>query len=369
MNKLIYVLHVVTDMNRGGLETMIMNYYRQINRDVLQFDFLTHREYDGDYGEEIISRGGKIYHLPTLNPFSRSYKNALFAFFREHPKYQIVHVHQDCMSSVVLKEAKKNNVPVRIAHCHSSNQDKNIKYIIKLIYKNSISKYATKLFACSEKAGQWMFNGASFEVLNNAIDSLKYTYNYQKNRDIRIQLGIEEDDIVLGHVGRFYAVKNHIFLLDIINSIKHNRKIKLLLVGDGPLYNSIKEKVKEMKLSDRVIFTGIRSDVSDLMQAMNTFVFPSLYEGLPLTLIEAQASGLPCLISDTIPPDCMITNLVEKKPLSDGAESWANKAIELSQMTRRNTYEEVKSAGFDITENAEKLSDFYIKQWEEKCQH
>lgn len=237
------------------------------------------------------------------------------------------------------------------------------------MYKNSIYKYATKLFACSEKAGQWMFNGASFEVLNNAIDSQIYTYNYQKNRNIRIQLGIEEDDIVLGHVGRFYAVKNHIFLLDIINSIKHNYKIKLLLVGDGPLYNSIKEKVQEMKLSDRVIFTGVRSDVSDLMQAMNTFVFPSLYEGLPLTLIEAQASGLPCLISDTIPPDCMITNLVEKKPLSDGAESWANKAIELSQMTRRNTYEEIKSAGFDIIENAEKLSNFYIKQWEEKCQH
>lgn len=366
---MIYVLHVVTDMNRGGLETMIMNYYRKIDRTKIQFHFLTHRQYIGDYGQEIECLGGKIYHLPPLNPFSIRYRKALSDFFSNHPEYQIIHVHQDCMSSIVLKEAKKHNIPVRIAHSHSSFQDKNIKLMLKLYYKRFIPKYSTKLFACSEEAGRWMFNGADFEVLNNAIDSKQYAYNHQKSVSMRKELRITDDEIVIGHVGRFYAVKNHAFLLELLNSMQREYKTKLLLVGDGPLIDEIKEKANENNLSDKVIFTGIRSDVSDLMQAMDVFVFPSLYEGLPLTIVEAQAAGLPCLISDVISSECILTDLIEEKPLSDGAKQWANRTIELSRIPRKDTSEDIKSAGFDITENAKTLVDFYLNQWEEKCQH
>jgi len=366
---MIYVLHVVTDMNCGGLETMIMNYYRCIDRSKIQFVFLTHREYDGDYGEEIHSLGGRIYHLPILNPFSPAYRKGLSNFFDKHPEYKIIHVHQDCMSSVILKEARKHDVPVRIAHSHNSNQDKNLRYVIKLFYMRLIPKYATKLFACSEEAGRWMFQDASFEVLRNAIASDKYVYCADKRKTYREMLGVKDNEVLFGHVGRFYEQKNHRFLLDVFNCAKELVRSKIIFVGIGPLQQEIRQRALSLGIQDKVIFAGLRSDVADVMQAMDVFVFPSLYEGLGIVAIEAQAAGLPCLISDTIPSDCMITDLIEKKSLSDGAESWAKRAVELSQKPRRNTYEEIKSAGFDITENAKKLSDFYTSQWEEKCRH
>ena len=167
MSEPIRVLQVVTYMGRGGLETMLMNYYRNIDRNKVQFDFLTHRDERWDYDDEIESLGGKIYHLPKLNPFSKSYLNALDKFFKEHKEYQIVHCHQDCLSGVVLKVAKKNGVRFTIAHAHSASQDKNLKYFIKVLAKKNIKKYSDKMFACGEEAGKWMFETDNFEVLNN----------------------------------------------------------------------------------------------------------------------------------------------------------------------------------------------------------
>ena len=365
------VLQVVTHMNRGGLETMIMNYYRNINREKIQFDFLVHRQERTAYDDEIEAIGGKIYRLPVLNPFSKSYKNALNQFFEEHKEYQVIHVHQDCMSSVILKEAKKNNVAVRIAHSHSSSQDKNLKYLIKLHYRKKISKYATHLLACGKEAGEWMFCGADFEILNNAIDASKYISNEEKRVQMRQQLGISKDEFVVGHVGRFCYPKNHKFLIDIFEELSKRVSCKLLLVGGGELRQEIEEKVKEKQLTDKVIFTGIRSDVADLMQAMDVFVFPSNYEGLPVTMIEAQASGLPCFISDKVPIECKKTDLVQQISLEDSVDSWVEAVLESMKITRRNTYEEIKKAGFDIQENVAKLQKFYekVNAGEKACLH
>ena len=208
------VLQVVTHMNRGGLETMLMNYYRNIDRTQVQFDFLTHRPYDGDYGEEIQQMGGTIYHLPVLNPFSFSYKKKLGDFFDNHPEYQIIHVHQDCLSSVILKIAKQHGIEVRIAHSHNASQDKDLKYPIKMFYRRYISKYATELMACSQSAGNWMFCGASFRILNNAICTVDYRYDYEKRQRIRKDLNLEKNELIVGHVGRFSPQKNHGFLID-----------------------------------------------------------------------------------------------------------------------------------------------------------
>lgn len=360
---MIKVLHVVTDMNRGGLETMIMNYYRHIDRNEVQFDFLTHRSYDGDYGEEIKSLGGTIYHLPKLNPFSAKYRRALGIFFDDHPEYKIIHVHQDCMSSVVLKIAKKHKLPVRIAHSHSRSQDKNLKYPIKLFYRHFIAKYATKLFACSEEAGKWMFCGAEFEVFNNAIETEKFLFNEEKRAQVRSLLGIPEDVIVVGHVGRFSYPKNHNFLVDIFKCVSEKAKSKLLLVGDGVLRDSIENKVRSLGLEKDVIFTGVRDDVNDLLQAMDVFVFPSNYEGLPVTIVEAQASGLQCIISENVPIECKITDLVSQIRLSNGAETWAEYATEASRCPRENEYESIKESGYDIEENAKKLLDYYVNEY------
>ena len=357
---MIRVLQVVTHMNRGGLETMLMNYYRHIDRTQVQFDFLTHREYDGDYGEEIKTLGGIIYHLPVLNPFSNSYKAALRSFFKEHPEYQIVHVHQDCLSSVILKEAKKCKVPVRIAHSHNSSQDKNIKYPIKMFWRLFIPKYATDLLACSNDAGKWMFRGEDFSVLNNAIDAELYKYSPQRKSEQRTKLGILENELVVGHVGRFSPAKNHAFLLDIFYEIRKQIPSKFLLVGDGELRSDIEKKIADLKLQDRVILTGVRDDVADLLQAMDVFVFPSHYEGLPVTMIEAQAAGLPCLISDKVPIECKKTDLVRQLPLSAGAKVWATAVIDAAKTDRLDTYSEIKNAGFDIAENARKLQKYYL---------
>lgn len=356
---MIRILQVVTHMNRGGLETMLMNYYRQIDRNKVQFDFLTHRDYDGDYGEDIKALGGKLYHLPVLNPFSSSYRKTLGAFFDAHPEYRIVHVHQDCLSAVILHVAKDHGVPVRIAHSHGANQIKDVKYPIKLIYRHFIAKYATKLMACGEDAGKWMFCGAPFDILSNAIPATHYSFDAEKQMRQRVKWGAQNNELLVGHVGSFTIPKNHPFLLDIFNEIQKRTSAKLMIVGDGSQRAVIEENIKRLDLQEKVILTGLRTDVADLLQAMDVFVFPSLYEGLPVTLVEAQASGLPCLISDKVPIECKMTEVVQQIPLTTVPEIWAEKAIEAAKAPRKNTYEEIKAAGYDIVENAKRLQKMY----------
>lgn len=359
MDKPIRVLHVVTHMNRGGLETMIMNYYRNIDRSKVQFDFLVHRKKKAAYDDEITALGGKIYRLPTLNPFSLSYRTILSNFFDKY-NYQIIHVHQDCMSSVILKEAKRHGVPVRIAHSHSSSQDKNMKYYIKLWYKRFIPKYATDLFACGDEAGNWMFNGANFKVVNNAIDAKAYSFNESVRNEMRERLGITDDEIVIGHVGRFSPTKNHTFLVDVFNELCKEKKAKLLLVGDGELRKNMEAKVNELGILDKVIFAGVQSDVASYLQAMDIFVFPSIYEGLPVTLVEAQAAGLPCIISDSIPKECIKTDLVHSCSLEQLIGLWIKVILNNTYTKRENTYNQIKLSGFDIDSNAKWLQDFYL---------
>lgn len=356
---MIRILHVVTYMGRGGLETMLMNYYRSIDRSQIQFDFMTHRSERYDYDDEIEGLGGIIYRMPRLNPFSRKYRKELGAFFDAHPEYQIIHVHQDCLSSVILKVATEHHVRVRIAHSHSSNQDKNIKYLIKLWYKRSIPQYATDLFACGDEAGKWMFDGAPFRVLNNAIDAKQYTFNEQVRAEQRSIWNIGNKELLVGHVGRFFPAKNHLFLIELFNEVQKKVPAKLILVGDGELKPSIERKIIELHLEEKVILTGIRSDVAHILQAVDVFVFPSIYEGLPLTIVEAQAAGLPCLISDAVPIECKKTDLVYQISLSDNAEYWANQAIGCSNMVRRDTYQEICQSGFDIQSNVKWLEKYY----------
>lgn len=356
---MIRILQVVTHMNRGGLETMLMNYYRQIDRTQMQFDFLTHRDYDGDYGEEIRQLGGILYHMPVLNPFSFNYRKQLGSFFDAHPEYKIIHVHQDCLSGVILHVAKEHGIPVRIAHSHNANQDRDIKYPIKCIYRHFIARFATKLMSCGEDAGKWMFCGSPFEILNNAIPAADFTFDSEQKRFVREVWQVPMEELLVGHVGSFIAQKNHLFLLDIFNEIQKQIPAKLMIVGDGDLRPLIEEKIKKLGLEDQVILTGLRSDIPDLLQAMDVFVFPSLYEGLPVTLVEAQASGLPCLISDNVPIECKMTEAVQQIPLNADLEIWADKAIEASRMPRKNTYEEIRAAGYDIVENAKRLQKMY----------
>ncbi len=356
----IRVLHVVTHMNRGGLETMIMNYYRHIDRTKIQFDFLTHRDGKKDYDDEIQKLGGKIYHLPTLNPLDKKgYLKKLDDFFREHPEYKIVHSHLDCMSAYPLRAAKKYGVSVRIAHAHSTSEEKkDLKYLIKLYSKRKIPVYATDLFACSQKAGEWMFGNRDFTVMKNAINCEKYLYSESIAVEVKRELGIE-GKFVVGHVGRFSIPKNHKFLIDIFRQIyTQNPNAVLLFVGEGVLMDEIKQKVKEYQLEQAVKFLGLRDDVERIMQAMDVFVFPSLYEGLGIVAIEAQVAGIPCIVSESIPQEVKITNNLSFLNVESSAKTWAQKVLEVNRPKEKTT-DLIEKSGYDIKKNSQWLLEKY----------
>ena len=242
---MIRVLQVVTHMNRGGLETMLMNYYRHIDRTQVQFDFLVHRQKRAAYDDEIESLGGNIYCLPNLNPFSKRYLKALDEFMKNHKEYHVIHSHLDCMAGIPLKYAKKQGIPVRIAHAHNNNQPKDNKYLLKLWYKRNIFRYATELFACSKEAGNWMFNGKKFSVLNNAIASEQYKYDALTRKTIRTELRITDDNLVVGHVGRFCVQKNHIFILKVFN--------ELLEYSDDKIYQIVHYQWRVLRYQHNVL--------------------------------------------------------------------------------------------------------------------
>ncbi len=361
----IRVLHIVTNMSYGGLENLLMNYYRNIDRSKIQFDFLTHVDIHQDFEEEIAELGGKLYRLPKLNPFSSDYLKRLDGFFRDHPEYRIVHCHLDCMAGIPLKYAKKNNIPVRIAHSHNSNQTRNLKLPIKLACKKLIPKYATDLFACGKRAGDWMFEGRPYTVMSNAIEAGAFRYSAERALEMKAMLDIQ-GSFVLGHVGQFRDQKNHLFLIDIFNEIlKQDENCILVLVGKGPYLNPTEEKVRAYGISDKVRFLGARSDIADIMQAMDVFVLPSLYEGLPVTMIEAQAAGLACVISDKVPIECKITESVNQVALSAPLKEWTEVILNYKNGERKDAYMDVAAAGFDIGSNAIWLEEFYCNAYKQ----
>lgn len=365
----IRVLHVVTIMNPGGIETMLMNIYRNINRKKIQFDFLVHRLEKGVYDDEIISMGGMIYHIIPVRLCSIiKYKKMLDYFFSNH-YYSIVHSHISILSYLILKSAGKHGATVRISHSHQINAFLGFKSLIRIpvkIYcKMKIKGVSTRLMACSNSAGYWLFGKkAPFLVINNAIDTHKFIYNSTIRRRMRNEFNLASDTLVIGHVGSFQKVKNHLYLLQIFKIVHEtDPEAILMMVGDGVLRAEIEKTAKRLDLQQNVIFTGIRSDVSKLLQVMDVFVLPSISEGLPVTLIEAQASGLPCLVSDVVTKEVAITELVTFLPLTKSPEIWAEKMLTLTEGSeRRNMRSEIIKKGYDVNTTSEWITNFYIEE-------
>ena len=359
----IRILHIVSYMQRGGLETLLMNCYRHIDREKIQFDFMVHRAFRADYDDEIESLGGRIYRMPRLNPFSINYKKELLRFFQTHPEYRIVHCHLDCMSALPLAAARKCGVPVRIAHAHNSNQDKDLKYILKRYYMTKIPGVATQFFACSKMAGEFMFPGQNVFLVNNGIETEHFEFDPIVREEVRTELALS-DALVVGHVGRFVPQKNHGFLIDIFEKIyEKNSRARLLLVGEGPLEEQIQKKIAERDLEDAVVFMGVRADVNRILQAVDVFVLPSLYEGLALTCVEAQTSGLSCVISDSVSQECSLTDLTKFVSLEQKPSVWADVILRGTAQNRKCRSQEVRTAGFDISTTAQWLKEFYLTHW------
>ena len=365
---MIKVLVLDTVMDRGGAETMIMNYMRNINREEISFDFLTNRDYRAAYEDEIESLGGKVYHMcPQLPGHFRQYKKEMKEFLKDHPEYKIIHSNLEERSYLPLKVAKKMGVPVRISHAHNRPLGFDIKTLVRYYFRWRLKKVNTHMFACGYEAGDWLYgkkNRDKVILMNNAINAKEYSYAKEKSLKMKKKLGVE-GKTVIGHVGRFFAQKNHSFLIDIFKSI-HDKDSNtvLLLVGGGELddalMNQMKDKVKSLGLESCVQFLGVREDVADILQAFDLFLLPSLFEGLPVTMIEAQAAGLPCVISDRVPIQCDITGNTRVVSLEESIYRWAEEILNyVKEYNRKNTFDQVKSAGFDIKENVKWLEDFY----------
>lgn len=360
--KQIRIAHIVGKWLGGGVESVIMNYYRNIDRDNIQFDFLCDEDSTDIPYDEIEKLGGRVILIPPYQKIFK-YQKELIRIFKEN-NYKIVHSHINVLSVFPLRAAKKAGVPVRIAHSHSTTNKKEWKKnLVKQILRPFSKVYANKYMCCSDLAGRWLFGNKTYDegkvyLLNNAIDTDKFKYDEEVRKEKRKELNIDDDTFVIGHIGRFVAQKNHEFLIDVFNEVhKEKENSILLLVGQGPLQLKIKEKVEELNLSDSVIFLGQRNDVNELYQAMDLFLFPSLYEGLGMVLIEAQCSGLPCVVSTEVPIISKVTNLLNFIDLRKPDFLWKQEIIQKCNyvIKRRGNEKIIKNNGYEIEIESKKL--------------
>lgn len=364
----IRVLHILHSMNRGGAENAIMNYYRHIDRSKVQFDFLLTEPNKCQFEDEIISLGGKVYRLPLLkmsNPFP--YLKAVSAFLDEHPEYKIVHSHTSSKSFFPLWIAKRKGISVRIAHSHNTRSETGFRGWIRDTLKIALKKVATHYFSCGEEAAIWLYgkrfyNEGKVRILPNVIECQKFGYNGGIREQMRSQLSIHKESLVIGCVARFSPQKNLLFAIDVFHKIHEKEKDSmLLLIGDGEQRPLIESRISDYGLTDFVILIGVVPNVPDYEQAMDIYLMPSFFEGLPLSLIEAQISGLKCFVSTGIPREVDKTRLVTFLSLNDGADKWAETIITNKRYVRRDYVEELKTAGYDAETSAKNLQDFYLK--------
>lgn len=358
------ILHVVGRMDRGGTESMLMTYYRNIDRNKIQFDFVVHTTEKSDFEDEILALGGKILRVPRFNVINfYQYKHSWNNLLENHPEYDVLHVHHFLVAGIVLPIAQKHGLKIRIAHSHNTKPPIFIlKEKIMWLFHHNLIKYSTKRLGCSKAAGEYLFGQHPFEVFHNAIDTDRFRYNEDKRTRLRKEFGYKDETFVIGHVGSFRTrQKNHRFIIDIFAEVyKKNKNARLLLIGVGELQQEIREKTESLGLSNVVTFAGLRNDVPDLLSAMDVFLFPSFFEGLSVVSVEVQAAGLPCIASNTITKESCLTNLFKQLDLSDSIDSWANEVLNARPSKPRELYcEDVSLAGYSVTGNIKKLEEIY----------
>lgn len=364
---MIRILHVVTKMDAGGIETLIMNFYRNIDRSKIQFDFLLHRKDKGFYDDEIRQLGGRFFYVPSINPLHHNkYISSLNYFFSMHKEYKIVHSHINAFSMYVLRAAANAGVPIRIAHSHIANPLFDLKTPFRIYCKLKIKKYATHLFACSEMAGKWLFGNnildkSNFYIIKNAIYSDKYVFDYVKRDFMRNQLGINDKTVFI-HVGRFTKQKNHHFLIEFIKKYTQvNQNVCLLLLGEGNLLNETRKLVLKSNLNEFVKFVGVKNNVSDYLMAADCFLFPSIFEGLGIVAIEAQTAGLLTVVSNYVPKEAKISTLYHSEELN--IDKWIE--VVHNKINYVRTIDNVaKMNGYDIVEVVNWLQNFYERNYE-----
>lgn len=389
MNQPTIVLHVVGRLDIGGAESRIMDLYRNIDREKVQFHFMQHTSDKCAFEEEVVSFGGKVYHVPRFNVKNYfQYKKAWKVFFAAHPEIKVVHGHMTSTAAIYLPIAKKAGVQITIAHARSAGVDPGIKGKITNFLRRNLYKKCDYRFTCSKLAGEAVFGDQNREnrrarFIPNAIEVDKFAFDLETRDSIRQELGIT-DKYVIGHVGRFAPMKNHSYMLEILEQcikIEQDKNLPeavMMFLGDGPLKEEIQQKAAEMGITSRILFMGNKKDVHRYYQAMDYFLLPSFYEGLPGTAIEAQASGLPGIISDAVTEEAVVTDLMQMRSVKENARVWAEEIMaenrkhsvvcerestnkQMSEVIMRKAYAEVvKKAAFDVVEQAKRMQNFYL---------
>lgn len=359
---MIRVLHMIGSLNVGGSQTMLLNIYRNIDREEIQFDFVLDHPDQLYFAEEVKKLGGIIYTMPNFNGRNAGeIKRAWDKFFTEHPEYKILHSHVRSYASLYLPIAKKHGVKT-IIHSHSTSNGSGISSFVKRVMQYPLRNQADYLFSCSTEAGKWLFGEKAlksdrYHLLQNAVDTDLYKYNEETRQRVREELGLSGRVFI--HVGRMHAAKNHAFLLELFSRwLEEAPNDTLVLVGDGDIRKEIEQKIHDLGIEKSVLMLGNRNDVPELLIAADAFLFPSNWEGLPVTVVEAQAAGLPCLVSANVTDDVFISDLAVKLPIDRGTEVWIEEMRKLDY-ARQNVSEAIIASGFDIHHTAAWISEFY----------
>ncbi len=371
MTEPIRILHVLGTTNLGGAESRIMDLYRHMDRNRVQFDFMVHTAEEGFFDKEIEKLGGRIFRVPRFRIYNYfSYKRAFRKFFEEHREFQMVQGHMTSSAAVYLPLAKKAGISVTIAHARSAGVDKGVKGKLTRWMRRKLSQKTDYMFTCSQLSGISVFGKKAVEegktiFIPNAIDCSAFIYDEEKRTKMREMLGIT-DKYVIGHVGRFHYAKNHEYLIRVFAELcRKSGEYVLLLLGEGGGMAGSRTLTEELGIKDKVYFLGNHGNVYDYYQAMDYFVYPSRYEGLPGTIVEAQVSGLKCLMSDTICSEVMVTDLVHAMSIEEEPLRWAEYIEDTRNYERKSRDVEMKKAGFDVNAQAQQMMSFYESgKWE-----
>lgn len=366
----IRILMIVTQMNRAGIENLLMELYREIDRSKIQFDFYTFRMEKGQFDDEISELGGKIYYNPPIT--IRKYMTLpqqIKQFCLAHPEYKIVHAHMNQWCGVLLKGAKLAGVPVRISHSHNSMISRTLKNTLKDLVKLTTNRYATYKIAVSDKAGKWLYGKKA--IARGEVHFWKNTIRYEAyrfSRDVRTkkreELGLG-DDLTLVNVGNLRFQKNHPYLFRVFSELlKQQPNSRLLLIGKDESNGEMEQLAEKLGILKNTMFLGSRGDVPELLQAGDVFVFPSFYEGFPCAVLEAQTAGLPCIISDTITREIKVTPLVEMCSIQIDPADWANTIRAKAGAERIDVSDMIVNAGYSLSDSVKNAQNFYLSEME-----
>lgn len=355
---MIRVVHILGNLSVGGVESFIMSVYRRIDRDKIQFDFLVHNLENDAYREEIEGLGGRIFILDRLNFLNPlKYIRDLDKILEDHKEISILHCHFRGTEAIILKEAKKYGL-MTISHNHGTQNSSKFNSLIRRIFKKDVLKYSDIKLACSDQAGTDFYGRGSYKKINNGIDTEKYKLDEDVRQKTRRELKFEENYVLI-NVGSLSDIKNQDFLIRLMpDLLEKNPYIRLLLVGDGPLKSDLENLCKGLKVSDQVIFLGNSDRVNELLMAADIFLFPSKREGLGISAIEAQASGLTSLLSTNVPRDAGISELARFIALDK--DKWMGEILYNKGSIRKNVIEEIRRKGYDIETSVKKLSNIYL---------